>query len=372
MKVCSTLMMAASASTLPKKFFPLRTRGAILPGDSTVQFKDFDIPPLKPNEVLLQTKASTICGSDIRCIYREHLGKGAEGYQLGIIAGHEPAGVIVDVGEDTRRFKVGDRALVYHVSGCGVCNDCRRGFMNSCQSPSRAAYGWQKNGGMANFMTVEEKDLVFLPEPLSFIDGAIVACSFGTVYEGLSKIGVSGDDQVLVVGLGPVGISALMLARALGASKVVGVDSNPDRCHLASKWATSIHQTSETNGDKVFDMLMQETNGKGFEKVIDCSGSAAGRSIGIKSVRQWGTMVLVGEGGVMNMEASEVMIHPQKTLMGSWVSSIWRMEDLVERLVRWRLHPEDMVTHRFTLDQCGEAYRTMADGKCGKVAVLFD
>lgn len=66
-------------------------------------------------------KASTICGSDIRCIYREHVGKGPEGYQ-GVIARHEPCGQIVAEGEGCRRFKVGDRVIVYHISGCGVCN----------------------------------------------------------------------------------------------------------------------------------------------------------------------------------------------------------------------------------------------------------
>ena len=97
--------------------------------------------------------------------------------------------------------------------------------MISCSSPSRAAYGWQRDGGMAPYILAEEKDCVLLPDELSYTDGAQVACGFGTVYEGLEKIGVSGNDQVLVVGLGPVGLAALMLAKALGATKLVGVDT---------------------------------------------------------------------------------------------------------------------------------------------------
>ena len=97
-------------------------------------------------------KASTICGSDIRCIYHEHLGKGPEGYQ-GVIAGHEPCGQIVKTGPGCRRFGAGDRVIVYHISGCGVCNDCRRGYMISCTSEKyRRAYGWQRDGGMADFL----------------------------------------------------------------------------------------------------------------------------------------------------------------------------------------------------------------------------
>ena len=138
-------------------------------------------------EVLLRMKASTICGSDIRCIYHEHLGKGPEGYQ-GVIAGHEPCGQIVETGPGCRRFGEGDRVIVYHISGCGVCNDCRRGYMISCTSEKyRRAYGWQRDGGMADFMLAEEKDLIALPDELSYADGAQVACGFGTVYEGLEK-----------------------------------------------------------------------------------------------------------------------------------------------------------------------------------------
>ena len=157
-------------------------KGAVLPGNSTVELRDFEIPKPGHGEVLIQTKATTICGSDIRCIYREHVGKGPEGYIPGTIAGHEPCGVIVEEGEGLRRFHKGDRVIVYHISGCGLCNDCRRGYYISCKSPYRRAYGWQRNGGMAPYILAEEKDLIALPDSLTYKDGAQVACGFGTVY----------------------------------------------------------------------------------------------------------------------------------------------------------------------------------------------
>jgi D-arabinose 1-dehydrogenase-like Zn-dependent alcohol dehydrogenase len=169
-----------------------KMRGAILPGNSTVEVREFDIPVPGHGEVLIKMKSSSICGSDIRCIYHEHLGKGPEGYQTGMIAGHEPSGQIVETGPGCRRFKRDDRVIVYHISGCGVCNDCRRGYMISCTSEYRRAYGWQRDGGMAEYLLAEEKDLVLLPDELSYSDGAQVACGFGTVYEGLEKIGISG------------------------------------------------------------------------------------------------------------------------------------------------------------------------------------
>ena len=177
--------------------------GAILPGNSTVELKSFDIPKPGHGEILVTMKSSTICGSDIRCIYRQHLGKGPEGYQPGMIAGHEPCGQIVESGPGCRRFKTGDRVIVYHISGCGLCDDCRRGYMISCTSEKyRRAYGWQRDGGMAEYLLAEEKDLVFLhveaPDEASHegsLEKKLKAIEdfdrevVGRVLEGLSQVG---------------------------------------------------------------------------------------------------------------------------------------------------------------------------------------
>ena len=92
----------------------------------------------------------------------------------------------------------------------------------------------------------------------------------------------------------------------------------------------------------------------------------------IQATRKWGKIALVGGGGTLTLNPSYDMIHDQKTVYGSWVTSIWRMEDLVERIVRWKIHPEDLVTNRFPLAKANEAYALMASGKSGKVAVVFD
>jgi threonine dehydrogenase-like Zn-dependent dehydrogenase len=343
--------------------------GAVLPGNSTVELKEFTVPEPGHGQVLVKTKSSTICGSDIRAIYREHLGKGPEGYQ-NKIAGHEPCGQVVAEGSGLKRFKKGDRVIVYHISGCGVCYDCRRGYMISCESPLRAAYGWQRDGGMAPYILAEEKDLVTLPDELSYTDGAQVACGFGTVYEGLEKIGISGNDAVLVVGLGPVGLAALMLAKAMGANKLIGIDVVDERLEVARSLGLADHvlKAGPENVGQVRDL----TNGHGVERAFDATGSDKGRLAAIQATRKWGRIALVGEGGTLGLSPSPDMIHDQKTIYGSWVTSIWLMEDLVERIVRWKIHPEELVTHRFPLEKAGEAYALMASGKCGKVAVVFD
>jgi threonine dehydrogenase-like Zn-dependent dehydrogenase len=343
---------------------------AYLPGNSTVELRTVPVPAPGHGEVLLRVKASTICGSDIRCIYHEHLGKGPEGYQ-GVIAGHEPCGEIVAAGESCRRFGVGDRVIVYHISGCGVCNDCRRGYMISCTSEKyRRAYGWQRDGGMAEFMIAEEKDLIALPDELSFADGAQVACGFGTVYEGLTKIGIDGNHAVLITGLGPVGLATGALCRKLGANKIIGIDVVPERMKIALD--LGLCDAVLPSGPENVAQVRELTGGHGVERAVDCSAHLAARATAIRATRKWGRIVLIGEGGTVEMNPSPDMIHDQKTLYGSWVTSTWLMEELVERLVRWNLHPAEIITHRFPLQRAGEAYALMASGKCGKVAVCAD
>ena len=345
-------------------------RGAYLPGTSTVEVREAAVPEPGHGEVLLRMKASTICGSDIRCIYHEHLGKGPEGYQ-GVIAGHEPCGQIVRAGPGCRRFNVADRVIVYHISGCGLCNDCRRGYMISCTSEKyRRAYGWQRDGGMADYLLAEEKDLINLPEELSYADGAQVACGFGTVYEGLQKIGISGNDSVLITGLGPVGLATGALCRKLGAGRIIGIDAVEERMKLARELA--LCDDVLASGPDNVAQVKQLTGGQGVERAVDCSANDIARATAIRATRKWGKIVFLGEGGRVEFNPSPDIIHDQKTVFGSWVTSTWLMEELVARLVRWNLHPADLVTHRFALDRVSEAYALMASGKCGKVAVCFD
>jgi threonine dehydrogenase-like Zn-dependent dehydrogenase len=344
-------------------------QAAYLPGNSTVVLKEVEIPVPGHGEVLIKMKSSTICGSDIRCIYREHLGKGPEGYQ-NKICGHEPSGQIIQCGPGLRRFKEGDRVIVYHISGCGVCNDCRRGYMISCTSPYRRAYGWQRDGGMAEYLLAEEKDLVLLPDGLSYSDGAQIACGFGTVYEGLDRIGICGSDAVLVVGLGPVGLAASMMAKAMGASLVIGVDTVQERLTLAKEkgLCDKVFPFDATTAEKI----REATGGNGVERSVDCSGNTHGRQLAIRAARKWGKIVFIGEGGTCEFNPSPDIIHDQKTIYGSWVTNIWRMEELVERIERWKIHPADLITHRFSLQEAGKGYALMNEGKCGKVAICFD
>ncbi len=345
-----------------------KMNGVVLPGDSTVRHIEIDVPEPGPGQVLLKMKASSICGSDIRAIYREHLGTGPEAYQ-GVIAGHEPCGQVVAVGPGSRRLAEGDRVVVYHIAGCGMCEECRHGYMIGCTSPFRAAYGWQRDGGHADYLLAEEASCILLPEPLSYVDGALVSCGFGTAYEGLLRLQVSGQDHLLITGLGPVGLAAAMIGRALGAGPIIATDVAPERLDLARNLGLVDHALPAD--ESAAQAIAELTDGRGCEASIDCSGNAAARLLVLQSTRTWGRCAFVGEGGQISFAVSELLIHKQVSLYGSWVTSLRHMEDLLEHLVRWNLHPETIVTHRFRLDQADEAYRVAAEGLGGKVCIVF-
>lgn len=340
-------------------------RAAFLPGNRHIELAEIADPEPGYGQAVVAMRASTICGSDLRAIYREHLGEGPEAYQ-NVVGGHEPSGRVLAVGAGVDRVKVGDRVVAYHISGCGQCDDCRRGYQISCTSPKRAAYGWQRDGGHADYLLAEEHDLLVLPDELTFLDGACVACGFGTAYEALCRLDVSGRDRLLVVGLGPVGTAAGLMAKAMGATTVVGVDVSSERRTLASDLG-AIDVAVEA-GDHA---RLESVLGDGAEVTMDCSGSGAGQATALQHTRRWGRAALVGEGGRLSVDVSQTLIHRQLTVYGSWVTSTVRMAELLDRLVRWQIHPERVVSDRFGLEQAAQAYETADAGVGGKVGIVW-
>ena len=343
--------------------------GVVLPGNSTVEFREYPIPEPGYGQVLVKMKASSICGSDIRAIYREHLGVGDEAYR-GVIAGHEPSGQIVAVGPGAKEFKTGDRVVLYHISGCGVCDDCKHGYMISCHGKQRAAYGWQRDGGHAEYLLAEENTCIHLPDNLTFVDGALIACGYGTAWEALTRIGVNGRDRLLITGLGPVGLAAAQLGRALGAHQIIGVDTSAHRIDLAKGLGLIDHGL--LSDDSALATIKSLTGGKGCEASVDCSGASQARKLALEGTRQWGRVAFVGEGGSVQFDVSPLLIHPQITLYGSWVTSLDHMSELVERLSTWGIHPEKTVTHRFSLSEAGKAYDVADKGQSGKVVIVYE
>ena len=210
--------------------------------------------------------------------------------------------------------------MIYHISGCGVCDECQHGYMISCRSGSRAAYGWQRDGGHAPYLLAEENTCIRLPDSLSYIDGAFCACGFGTAYEALRRMQVSGHDRLLITGLGPVGLAAAMLGRALGATTIIGTDLSENRLALAGD--LGLVDVAIEADDGALDEILRRTGGHGCEASIDCSGAAPARLLALQGTRDWGRCAYVGEGGTVSFEVSKYLIHKQITLFGSWVTSL--------------------------------------------------
>jgi len=346
--------------------------GVFLPGDSTAQVRDYEIAEPGPGQVLIEVGASGICGSDIGYIYRgykTHKGlDGAPAYR-GVVAGHEPCGTVVATGPGVARVGVGDRVVVYHIVGCGDCRNCRAGYFISCSDEHRReSYGWQRDGGHAPLLLAEASTCIPLPEPLTLVDGSLIACGFGTAYEGLRRAAVNGADELLVVGLGPVGLAAAMIGRALGASRVVGVELSAERRAFVD--STGLVDDVVAAGTEALEDVLDLTGRRGCSVTVDASGSAPGRSLALDAAAEWGRVSLLGEGGRMETEVSDTMLHKQLTVHASWVTSLQGMEDLTRLLARESLHPEVVVSHRYGLQEADEAYREAAGGAAGKVVLL--
>ncbi len=347
-------------------------RGVFLPGDSTAEVREYAIPTPGPGELVIRTGASGICGSDLSYIYhgyKTHKGlDGAPAYK-GVIAGHEPSGTVVAAGTSVTRFGVGDDVIVYHIHGCGRCPNCRAGYYISCTDQSqRKAYGWQRDGGHADYVLVSEATCIPLFAPLTHVDGALIACGFGTAYEGLRRANVHGGEDLLVVGLGPVGLAAAMIGRMLGARRVIGVERSPERIEFVK--STGLVDDVVLADEHAVDAILGLTDGVGCAVSVDASGSAPGRSTAVQATAEWGRMALLGEGGNFETEVSDTLLHKQLTITASWVTSLQGMENLARMLAAEGLHPEVVVSHRLPLEDADEAYRIAAAGATGKVVLI--
>ena len=340
-------------------------RGAVLLGDRQVSLREFPDPEPGFGEVVLRTRASGLCGSELHSLYQPPRAAREGSRTWGYIAGHEPAGVVAQVGEGVEGLQVGDRAMVYHIQGCGYCKYCRAGWMLHCTEAKRS-YGWDIHGGHADKILVKAASCVRIPDELSYVDGSCCACGVGTAYQATQRLGVSGRDRVAIYGLGPVGLGGVMLAKAMG-TQVFGVDLIPERLQLAKELGADVvlHAQDEDPVAAIRGM----TEGEGTEVAIDYSGNPQARNNALDCVRIWGRVAFVGEGNTTTITPSPQMLHKQLTVIGSWVFGLWQLRELAEFLVHHDLHPERMVTHRFPLERIDEALQLFDTGRTGKVMI---
>lgn len=348
-------------------------KGIVFTGDRQLELRSFDDPTPGPGEVVLEIKASGMCGSDLK-FYRAAPGEAmkALGFAPGtaVIAGHEPCGVVVAVGANVnpKQARVGQRVMVHHYRGCGACPHCSTGWQQLCVEGVAEVYGVTGNGAHAPYMKCPANTLVTLPDELSFETGAAISCGTGTAWGALKRLDLAGEQTIAIFGQGPVGLSATQLAAALGA-RVIALDISPERLARAKEFgASDVVNPAQTDPVAAIREL---THGLGAHATLDASSSADARRQCVQSVRTWGKACLVGEGGQMTLDVSPDLLRRQVTLIGSWTFSTVGQKDCAEFVADRGIDVDQLFTERWSLEQADEAYRLFDKQTSGKGVFLF-
>jgi threonine dehydrogenase-like Zn-dependent dehydrogenase len=314
-----------------------------------------------------------MCGSDLK-FYRPPPGEAQRALGLGElaepnIAGHEPCGVVAAVGPGVpaAEARVGMRVMDHHYCGCGICHHCRTGWSQLCGA-GFLVYGVTAHGAHADYMKVPARTLVALPDELSFATGAAISCGTGTAYQALRRMNVSGRDTLAVFGQGPVGLSAVQLATAMGA-RVIALDVTPERRELARGFGADT--VLDPAAEDPVATLRGLTRGQGVDLALDCSGAEAARAAAVRATRTWGTVCFVGEGGSVTLDVSRDMIRKQLTVIGSWTFSSVIQAECARFVAERGIDVERLFTQRYALDQAAEAYRLFDTQTTGKGVFLL-
>ncbi|MCL4766889.1 MAG: zinc-binding dehydrogenase [Hyphomicrobiaceae bacterium] len=350
-------------------------KGAVFVGNRRLELQDFPDPEPGPDDVVLEIKASGMCGSDLH-VYRSpgggpamaaSLGLGGEG--KAVIGGHEPCGVVVARGRhvsDTEA-RVGARAMQHHYHGCCSCPDCNQGWSQLCRKGGMVVYGITGNGAHARHMKAPAHTLVPLPDELSFEEGAAVSCGTGTAYGALMRIRPAGGKTIAVFGQGPVGLSATMLAKAMGL-RVIALDVSPERLELAR--ACEADHLVDVKITEAVAAIMELTRGLGADYALECSSAEAARLAAVRGTRVWGTVCFVGEGGSVTLDVSPDMLRRQVTLMGSWTFSKHGQWDCARFIADNEVPLSRLITERYRLEDAAAAYERFDRQNTGKGMIL--
>ena len=347
-------------------------RGVVFTGDRNLEIRDFADPIPGPRDVILEIKASGMCGSDLHR-YRAPFNPGdtSSGFKLAdepMIAGHEPCGVVAELGSavSDQEAKIGQRVMDHHYEGCGSCKHCKGGWQQMCLDGT-TVFGSSGHGAHAKYMRVPVSTLVPLPEELSFTTGAAISCGTGTAYGALRRLQVQGGETIAIFGQGPVGLSATQLATAMGA-KVIALDISSERLAMATAFgATEIINAS--SNDPV-SAIRELTHGEGAHKTLEASSAPSARQAAVQAVRSWGIACFVGERGNVALDVSPDLLRRQVTLVGSWTFSTQGQSDCAEFVADNNIDVEALFTDTWSLDQAQQAYEKFDTQTTGKGVII--
>jgi len=339
-------------------------------GDREIEILDTPDPTPGANDVVLEIKASGMCGSDLK-FYRTKggpaaLGLGGDGSP--VIAGHEPCGVVVARGNsvDDALAIEGQRVMNHHYHGCGVCPHCNTGWSQMCDE-GPVVFGVTGDGAHARYMKVPAATLVKLPDALSFKSGAAISCGTGTAFGALKRLELQATDTIAVFGQGPVGLSATQLAASMGA-RVIALDVDDSRLQRAREFGAN--ELVKATDDGVVEQIMELTGGRGVECAMDCSSSPQARSQALKVAAKWGRVAYDGEGGDVNVDVSNDMLRKQLTLLGSWTFNRNLQAECARFCAERSIDVDALFTDEWRLDQAVEAYEKFDTQSTGKGVII--
>ncbi len=277
--------------------------------------------------------------------------------------GHEAAGEVVEVAQPGR-VKVGDRVVVMPQYSCGKCDLCVDGDYIYCQDTLDPLKECDSKTGIATYSQYCVKQdwlLMPIPDEVSYEQASMACCGLGPSFGAMQNMNVSAFDTVLVAGMGPVGLGAVING-VMRNARVIALEGGGYRAELARKLgAEAVIDPADPDA---LDKIKSLTNGRGVDKAIDCCAVPAAQAFLVKATRRRGHITFVGWGGHLELGN---MIPDGLTLQGSWHWNLRDTPKMLKLINRSASLIDVMITHRFGMDDVKEAFELQATGRCGKV-----
>jgi D-arabinose 1-dehydrogenase-like Zn-dependent alcohol dehydrogenase len=329
------------------------------PGAPLVKVEE-NTPAPTGTEILLKTIACGVCHSDIHLhegVFELGGGKQLDVGQEGLTLGHEIFGEVLATGPDAQDVSIGDRRVVFPWIGCGECPDCNRGEEQLC-TPGRAL-GIVRPGGFSDHVIVPHSRYLFDKGDVSDSLAATYACSGLTAFGALKKVGeIRGDDNIVIIGAGGVGMMAIQIARALGMDPIV-VDI--DEAKLSAAKDLGVTRTFDSSDRQTAKEIRKSTGGA--YAALDFVGAESSVNYGLGCLRKGGMLVVIGlYGGAMSIPIPFLPMNA-RIIQGSYVGSLDDMEKLMTMVREGKISPIG-ITER----PLSEANQALDDLKAGKVS----
>jgi threonine 3-dehydrogenase len=330
-----------------------------------IEVQEIENPKIKPSEVLVDIKATAICGSDLH-IYRWDEQTTRWKSPLPMTIGHEWAGRVVEVGNNVKSLRVGDNVAGESHIPCGYCSCCRTGKMHICQN--MLIYGLQTaEGSFADYAAVPEIIAYKLPSGVGFEEGAVFE-PFGVAVHAIERVGIEPGDVVLVMGAGPIGIFAQQVAKLAGASTVIAAELKQFRLDLAKKIGSADVYVN-TEKEDVVKRTMELTNGKGADVVVELAGAPITTVQALQAVKKCGRVALVGlSDKPVQIEPTSMIIYKETTVYGSTGRAMFgTWERMASLVASKKITPSAVITDRLPLEKAEEGFQRVIRGESGKV-----